>query len=45
MIDPTSMRASMDLPVPESPTMASDSPGSSWKLMPLRITFLFGGGT
>ena len=27
MIDPTSMRASMVFPVPESPTMASDSPG------------------
>ena len=44
-IEPTSMRASVDLPMPEPPTMASESPGSSWKEMPFRMTFLFGGGT
>jgi hypothetical protein len=31
------MRASVDLPEPDGPTMASDSPASSWKLMPLRM--------
>ena len=39
MIEPTSMRASVDFPEPEAPTIASNSPGSSSKEMPLRITF------
>src|SRR4029077_8364341 len=45
MIEPTSMRANVDFPEPEAPTIASDSPGSSSKEMPLRITFFVGGGT
>ena len=44
-IEPTSMRPSVDLPVPEAPTIASDSPGLSWNDMPFKITFLLGGGT
>ena len=39
------MRASVDFPDPDAPTIASDSPGSSSKEMPLRITFFVGGGT
>src|SRR5262245_66372661 len=45
MIEPTSMRAKVDFPEPDAPTIASDSPGSSSKEMPLRITFFVGGGT
>ena len=45
MIEPTSIRPSVDLPVPDEPTMAIDSPGSSVKLTPFRMTFLLGGGT
>jgi hypothetical protein len=44
MMDPTSMRAKHGFAGAGIPT-ASDSPGFSSKLMPFRITFLFGGGT